>query len=884
MNSPLAAGRAPGGVDRVDEAVKSFEAEWRRNGNVRLEDFWAARRRDFRDDSPDALALLAELVKTELRCRFDRGETPTVAAYLERFPELRGTDSRVLSLIYEEFCLGEERGHTPDVDAFCGRYPQWKDSLVSQLQYHRAISQAAEARPKLPPFPEAGERFEEFELISTMGRGGTSRVYLARDLSLGGKQVVLKVSLDRGQEPQVQGRLLHPHIVPVNSVTFAPEHRLRGLSMPFQPGLTLDVIIARIAPAARHRKAIALWRALVDGAAKGLIPCAVEDVESLLRDEMRRVGPRGDGWEGFPIRGTYAQGAAWIAMIVARALHYAHQQQTYHRDVKPANVLLTLAHGPQLFDFNLADSPHSADRAQEALRGGTLPYMAPEQIAAFLDPELWGNVGAPADVYSLGLVLRELLTGQQPELPDATLSPALAMRHLLDRRSLLDTGVRRVNPAITHALDVIVGKSLALLPGQRYSSAEAMAQDLECFLTHQPLRHAVNPSRRERLGNWLTRQRRTLTAAAAALVAGVVIGSALSGQIYRTFFRPPLTSSLPFQAAYDAIYNGRPELAINPLVALDNKYSELPLLGVHIGLALGTEDDAATRVAGALAAPGAERGLLAWGKARPAFIPCLVDWTGARLEHADRLAAAAVLAEEEEDYRSAREPDYNLARKVLRLVAALDPGSLGGRLLRARLEEFDACYQAAFDNVCRAIDGTRERLVRQSDPDYEAQMELLFASQMLRCRIATSWADRLRNQGSTAGRQQALDILVREERDLRRYRGFVDPLQRDSSFEDRGLKEYNLYRNELRLMLTLAELEIERGLPNARAHIDAAENAMAGLVHAAKASSLALPKPFKFNKRLGAARERLAARTSGSEDAPTKTNSIRTSQASPSGL
>ena len=130
-------------------------------------------------------------------------------------------------------------------------------------------------------------------------------------------------------------------------------------------------------------------------------------------------------------------------MILARALHYAHRRRTYHRDVKPGNLLLTLQNGPQLLDFNLADSPHSGQPGQSALHGGTLPYMAPEQIEAFLNPELWGQVGARADVYSLGLVLRELLTGQKPRTPRSGLSAARALRSVLDRRPLLDTAVRR---------------------------------------------------------------------------------------------------------------------------------------------------------------------------------------------------------------------------------------------------------------------------------------------------------------------------------------------------------------------------------------------------------------------------------------------------------
>ena len=92
-----------------------------------------------------------------------------------------------------------------------------------------------------------------------IGKGGSSRVFLARDLSLGGKRVVLKVSLDRGQEPKTQGALDHPHIVPVNAVAFQPDEGLRGLSMPYRPGLPLDEIVKRVRPAERPKLARILW-------------------------------------------------------------------------------------------------------------------------------------------------------------------------------------------------------------------------------------------------------------------------------------------------------------------------------------------------------------------------------------------------------------------------------------------------------------------------------------------------------------------------------------------------------------------------------------------------------------------------------------------------
>ena len=109
--------------------------------------------------------------------------------------------------------------------------------------------------------------------------------------------------------------------------------------------------------------------------------------------------------------------------MLAEALAYSHVKGILHRDVKPANVLLTLSNGPQLLDFNLAHDPHSADQARAALRGGTLPYMAPEQLEAYIDPERWDTVGAAAELYSLGLVLHEMLTGEPPEVPNQKLPP-----------------------------------------------------------------------------------------------------------------------------------------------------------------------------------------------------------------------------------------------------------------------------------------------------------------------------------------------------------------------------------------------------------------------------------------------------------------------------
>jgi len=109
MKSRLASVRAEGGLDRVDRAVQLLEEEWRRHGDVRLENFWADQNRGGAAGPVDSLGFLAALVKADLRLRYDQGQTPTTGSYLDQFPELRDSDSRVLSLVYEEFCLREEK-------------------------------------------------------------------------------------------------------------------------------------------------------------------------------------------------------------------------------------------------------------------------------------------------------------------------------------------------------------------------------------------------------------------------------------------------------------------------------------------------------------------------------------------------------------------------------------------------------------------------------------------------------------------------------------------------------------------------------------------------------------------------------------------------------
>jgi serine/threonine protein kinase/tetratricopeptide (TPR) repeat protein len=829
MKSLLSPARGIGGPDRVDLAVQRLEDEWRRHGAVDLNRLWMEQKRVQSVEVEDPVLLLSELIKTDLRCRYARGQSPSVSEYLETFSELRGANSQVLSLIYEQFCLGEERGDRIDVEAFCARYPQWADSLRSQLQYHRLISQAAGARPEPPSFPNPGDTFEEFQLLSLLGEGGTSRVFLARDLSLGGKQVVLKVSLDRGQEPKAQGALEHRHIVPVNSVVFG-DRQLRGLSMPFRPGLPLDSVIKRVRPGDRPRSAMALWQTLVEGTEIPTHAAVREDSDAVCRDaDVRAAGPQGDGWEGFPVRGSYPQGVAWIVMILARALDYAHRMRTFHRDVKPGNVLLTLDHGPQLLDFNLAESPHSAVQAEAAMHGGTLPYMAPEQIEAFLDPTLWGKVGAKADIYSLGLVFREMLTGQQPDLPAETISPQRAMLLLLDRRPRLDVAVSRFNTAIPHALEAILGKCLAFSPDNRYPDARALADDLDRFLNRKPLVHAVNPSRRERIVNWAVRNRRTLGEVAAVILIVFLLTTPirflLTTPIRRWFENHfvPIETSQALRSAVKVIDVEDPLKPEKPVVELIATFDELiktypdswqPKVYLSSLLDVVEPQRAESLFRQALKVPNAHDRMLAWGKTHPTFANLLQRFARGRFDRSEFVIQSRPEAGKQEIRRIQRD-HYSLAREALSIAVELRPDSSWSVGKLALCEQVMGDYKAAHDRMNRVIESINEEIDNnrkkplKDDEKYLTQFDketMLFEPTYIQCRIEIFWADDLRSRGSAAAKD-ALELLKAAETKSKFCMSYL------LNYHMSADKAYpNCLENQALVTLSLGETEIDLGL------------------------------------------------------------------------
>jgi WD40 repeat protein len=363
----------------------------------------------------------------------------------------------------ELVALGEHLEHCPR----CGEAARALDGLSDPTlaAYRRSASSGPLSVGKdLPP------RVGDYEILAEVGRGGMGVVYRARHVRLR-RVVALKMLLaghfaDRDQchrfraEAEAVARLQHPQIIQLFEIG---EHEVdAGLPRPY---FTLEF---------------------------------VEGGNLDQRLAGRPLPPR--------------QGAAWLELL-ARAVHHAHEQGIIHRDLKPSNVLLTGDGQPKICDFGVAKLLTGSDlKTVSGTVLGTAEYMAPEQAAA-KDP-----LGPACDVYALGAILYEMLSGRPPFKGATTLDT------LNQVRTQEPVPVRRFQPSVPQDLETVTLKCLAKGPDRRYASARDLADDLRRWLNGEPIR-ARPVSARERLVRWW-RRRPALFAMAAALVLVTLLGFA----------------------------------------------------------------------------------------------------------------------------------------------------------------------------------------------------------------------------------------------------------------------------------------------------------------------------------------------------------------------
>ena len=436
--------------------------------------------------------------------------------------------------------------------------------------------------------------------------------------------------------------------------------------------------------------------------------------------------------------------------------------------------------------------------------------MAPEQIRAFLNPELWGSVGAGADIYSLGLVLRELLTGQMPDLPPKGLPPARAMNDLLDRRPRFDTAVRKFNPAIPPSLEAIVAKCLELEPAQRYADAGSLARDLERFLNHEPLIEAANPSRRERLGNYWVRQRTRVSRAAyaAAGVLVLVLIASLAYPAHEWLWPREPSSHLDFLSAVKAFEqsDGREAEKSLKRVVTDFPRSCLPRFYLAFALKddVKSEYDAKQYLREALAVVDAEKSVLMWSEKHPEFCALLVDFIEKGITRADKFAQKYDKddpARENELDGELRKPDYGLFRQALKLAELLDPSSPTIQRLLAKTDEVFGEYQSSYARL--------NSVIESSAVEDDSYRDIWFFCRHLRGRVAVLWVEEQRAEGARWS-DDTVKLLENAVKDLSICDGY---LVGNAYSASNGIKSYRVVHDLVRSTLTFAEVQMDLDRP-----------------------------------------------------------------------
>ncbi|MGD9632123.1 MAG: WD40 repeat domain-containing serine/threonine protein kinase [Pirellulales bacterium] len=449
-------------MSESDHLVDDFENMWADEALPDLAGFLN------RSDVVDS-AQISRLARVDQSMRWQRGIRCRAEEYLDRFPALRFDHESAVDLIYHEYLL-RERDHVPSaLEELTLRFPEHASSLRAQVDFHRALNVAggiqlcAASRTNLVSAVEVGTKsigaalkatdreihqakFGRYEVLTKVGVGSFGTVFKAHDPELD-RIVAIKVPRDCNssnhdemerflREARSVAQLRHPAIVAVHEIGHSKD-------VPF----------------------------LVSEYVEGV---TLAEVLSTGRPSQRVV--------------------AELLAALADALHYAHEMGVVHRDVKPANIMLDASGKPRLMDFGMARRTSvDATMTIDGQLIGTPAYMSPEQARG---ESRW--VDRRSDIYSLGVILYQLLTGHLP-FRGATQS---LLTQLLNEEA---KPPHTLNRSIPRDLETICLKAMAKEPQRRYTTARDLAEDLRRYLRSEPIR-ARRMSGVEKFWRWCRRQ------------------------------------------------------------------------------------------------------------------------------------------------------------------------------------------------------------------------------------------------------------------------------------------------------------------------------------------------------------------------------------------
>lgn len=447
---------------------------------------------------PAADEALAELIELDGRMRVALGRFVDLRRYLDAVPDL-GVRSVPLDAAIDvtlRSLSGSSRPLATDVETLIANYPHLEQPIREAALLAEAMWSTSGLRRRVgpavgrqlpcdlgPPIPSGGRRYELREFLNA---GGWGEVYLAVDRQLSEDDrpalVAVKILAAQDDMPWARQRFLdeatkarrinHPNVVRVLD---------RGVSDKDEHFIVYEYI---------------------EGG----------DLGGRLDRDSAHHSPRD---------------AAGLVARIARGVHAAHMANVVHCDLKPGNILLTGDGEPMVADFGIAvrggEQPDTPPAPEGSRFPGNMAFVSPEQFR--LEE---GCLSAPSDIYAIGGILYFLLTR---ELPNGSTVEEIAQNHEPADGRTEPPSPRARRPGLDRDLDLICRRAMALRPDDRYSSAAALAEDLEAWRRREPIRW-TRPSPWRVAGLWVGRHRGVaagLAAATLALGAGSAVAAHWSG-------------------------------------------------------------------------------------------------------------------------------------------------------------------------------------------------------------------------------------------------------------------------------------------------------------------------------------------------------------------
>ncbi len=465
--------------ERREAQILRFEEAWQRCRNDRQLDLPEIRSFLLSGGSDDRESLLLELIKIDLEYRWKSGRAALCEDYYELAPEFLSQPAIQRDLLGEELNVRKSLGQLPELSDWLRRFPDCADmfppvagaaltkiddSTIPDIDTAGLTDDAAAGAVS------SGDRIGRYRLVEVVGRGAFADVWRAEDVDLNRSVAIklLRLSMSNSdgatarffREARTLAKLNHPAIVKVHEVGQFGQRPF--IVSEFIAGSTLETHLSNR-------------------------PVSIAE-------------------------------ACRLAQSVAEGLECAHRQGIVHRDVKPANVLMTASGDPLLTDFGLARVEEQLDATltQQGDVLGTPAYMSPEQALGQIR-----LIDARADVYALGVILYRMVSGRLPfEGKASSVLYSLVNQSPQPLTSIVDS--------VPRDLATIIGKCLEKVPADRYDSAQALAEDLRRFRHGEPIT-ARRAGWIERSWKWALRHPRF----AAALAAVMLLSSFSLGTLWQ---------------------------------------------------------------------------------------------------------------------------------------------------------------------------------------------------------------------------------------------------------------------------------------------------------------------------------------------------------------